>query len=727
MVHDVASSSEIGEQDIHLLGNSEIGVHDHLLHEIPPQEWFARHVAMMDLLSKLGIIGERLALQTDVGCLLDQLLAETGIKPTTLQWDFHHGNLKESIAEAVAAEPLAKRVRGDFATLTGLNLRDAQATLAKKSAVVIARQVVHDGRPPKGTRARLGSRRFGITTQPQGSEERKQLEIAERERWIAKIIFYFREGEVPVVLLACQSVDPDRLLRGAVGKTRGGTLRSYTRIWEKLRKWQLHTQGVAWVTLAVHLVDYLHILREEPCARTVPQLLIQAVSWFERAAGIPRELQLSKHPTVLKTLEFCLVELYSGAGPTWKAPRFPAIIMLSLEIQVCTESVPYYLRFVSFLVLLLIWMTLRFSDVQHSIPRRLRMVDDLLYFELLQTKTTGAGKRTQVLPAALWEGSSLSGLPWLQVGLVLLRRQTDLDRDFLFTQGTWIGVSVCTGRYASYSDASCAFNVVLDRLMVPTNVEGKWIASETKLIPERFLGFWTLHSGRSVMPSLAALLSFDKQTRDNLGRWSPAGSDDYVRTYRLAVAQIQKKITKSYHAGMGLVELREGDICDALMTWLTTRREVPESEAVGLVEEWSRTMIEVHQAWKSGICISDSQSAPTAAPEPAIHLEELGEIDSGVPITRAITCERLAEFLVVFGKGRKTAKLHRARSGCYWSQTELVDCELYDEIQDTMYDSRCKHCWPELRATKSEGTTTHQDSSGDESESDTGSSSEDEF
>ena len=56
--------------------------------------------------------------------------------------------------------------------------------------------------------------------------------------------------------------------------------------------------------------------------------------------------------------------------------------------------------------------------------------------------------------------------------------------------------------------------------------------------------YWTEHSERNVLTSLAAAMGFPKAERDFLGRWLPGQSDDCIRTARSVVHKVQKAVAE---------------------------------------------------------------------------------------------------------------------------------------------------------------------------------------
>lgn len=75
---------------------------------------------------------------------------------------------------------------------------------------------------------------------------------------------------------------------------------------------------------------------------------------------------------------------------------------------------------------------------------------------------------------------------------------------------------------------------------VSTEVMSRLRSSDgSRLIPDGWERFWTEHSERTTMSSGLAALGVLKDERHMLGRWKPKGSDQYVRTYNMAVSKMQ--------------------------------------------------------------------------------------------------------------------------------------------------------------------------------------------
>ena len=79
------------------------------------------------------------------------------------------------------------------------------------------------------------------------------------------------------------------------------------------------------------------------------------------------------------------------------------------------------------------------------------------------------------------------------------------------------------------------------------------------MLPDEAVPFFTGHSGRRALPSLAAAAGVSKDLRDFLGRWSAAkhGSADYTLTSRQVVHGVQTSVCRAILEGSpapGIVE-----------------------------------------------------------------------------------------------------------------------------------------------------------------------------
>ena len=227
-------------------------------------------------------------------------------------------------------------------------------------------------------------------------------------------------------------------------------------------------------------------------------------------------------------------------------------------------------------------------------------------------------------------------------------------------------------------------------LKVPVYQNGRWMASEESLLPARMVPGWTGHSKRSTLPSMLASLNVPKSDRDPLGRWSPSGSDEYVRTYKALVRSVITVLKTSVVAGGVAEKLDEVDGAHEAAC-LARKRGGGEMEVYE--EEVEELMVRAKDFYRA--YSSYSAGNPPVPPADALPLDTSA-------LAEAPDAEPVAKYLLsVTDRGRVT-RLHRA-DGCWravarsFKHFHLVHDEVVDEER---YDSFCKDCWPGERRPK---------------------------
>ena len=225
------------------------------------------------------------------------------------------------------------------------------------------------------------------------------------------------------------------------------------------------------------------------------------------------------------------------------------------------------------------------------------------------------------------------------------------------------------------------------------------------LLAAHFVGFWTLHSPRSFMPSMLIFLDVEKTKRDMVGRWCPSGSDDYTRTYRAAVARMQGQISRELHDGAGLSTMKDSDIVERMGEFLQERKLLSCDQADAQVGVWGRVMNDFHFCLQAAG--SDRVFKHTTVETPLLQ-KPPGDVvvepeDPGK--------ELAGDFLIIFTRGRKFARLHLVGK-CHWSQVEVHDSVRVEFANPAQYDSRCKFCWPAQLPAAESSSDSQEDSSG---------------
>ena len=156
------------------------------------------------------------------------------------------------------------------------------------------------------------------------------------------------------------------------------------------------------------------------------------------------------------------------------------------------------------------------------------------------------------LPLFVPRGASVAATVWVETGFHLWKGLLPLNQDFSLPRP--LGEQEFDLKVATAGDAAAMGTALIAYLAVPVKKSegeeaGKWALSETLLFPGALAAGWTNHSERSTLTSALAAIGVLNDQRNLIGRWSPDGSDDYIRTYRAAVRDLVARFIGTIAAG----------------------------------------------------------------------------------------------------------------------------------------------------------------------------------
>ena len=176
------------------------------------------------------------------------------------------------------------------------------------------------------------------------------------------------------------------------------------------------------------MIDYLLVLRDEPCARTVPESLLKSVSWMERVAEFKVELRATYGRLAWAAKDKIVEVLHEGAPLIRRAPRYPVMVLVIFERVVMDDSEP--MRIYAWAKLVKVWASLRWSDLQAIRPGELKLVEGRLATTLRRTKTSGPNRRIKEMPLCVSEAAFFKSPDWLKIGYLQPGRPAKLKPDF---------------------------------------------------------------------------------------------------------------------------------------------------------------------------------------------------------------------------------------------------------------------------------------------------------
>lgn len=640
---------------------------------------------VLELLSQLGLTGQKLAVfRGDASEIAKQVAGRLGIEGGLWLVSF----IDSQIEEAVATRDLERRVNGEFLPETHQRITEAVLNHEKveKAREASAVGLRRDGAVPK--RGKLS--KIWKPSKTVVEDEHAQTSLV-----LAVLLEELKTYGAPILDEMQKALNPDRAVESLLGKYRASTVKRYLSYWQGFRKWIFATTGKNYAVSAVQLVDYLYAREEEGMGCSIPMAIMKSVSWFEKVACIPEEDSLVVHPMCQMVVADLTKKLEDKAPPVKRAPRLLSIFVPALEKVVMDRRLDDVTRISAWLKLFKVWASLRFDDLANVKRALIRDYDGKVGGTLKKTKTTGAGKRVRELPIFVSEQAFVFERDWLDTGLRLLKRNSPVSGEYLVGEGLACGV-MDTNKMMSYQEA-----VALSIEAMGAMQDGG--DDPAPLLPEQWGRFWTEHSERSTLSSGLASLGVVKSDRDLLGRWSPEGSDQYIRTYNSVVGKMQHTYAEAVRRGDAYHRLDEGAVLEDLKVWLVERWGVQEDEARLAVEAW-KGKISACGPFQHLLARDEEEQTPT----------EIAETTPGSPCDSSIPTEvdpeqvakrprmsRLEEnrssgFLVVYNRINR-GMLHKSGpDGCWMARTrEFKRAELFDSVPEaSRYSTRCRLCWP---------------------------------
>ena len=537
---------------------------------------------IMSLLEQHGLVDDCLALQaSETSELLTQLLGETGLTVDRPTRDWLLFQLEQRVSIATATMGKRRRLRGTGRSIGLDRILEAQLGTLDLQMEVTTVPLVFREEPRRGSRGKGGLSQGPITLD--------ELLRQATEKYNNQLVQILSEARAPVVVKALESANPNALLKRLHGKTRASTMKTYLKRWLGLKSWLMRVHGILWPTEPSHITDYLECMAED-FGPSVPQMVRQAISWMEKVAGYADSECVSSDPLVCAVFDNIITECGAKARPKAQATRLPIVALASLELYMRRGSVPLMRRVHGGSILFRSWGTLRFDDLQNLPQKAVRRSGHMVIGELMKSKTSGAGKRVRELPVALDITTSFLGQEWILTFLELAAEATSTtvgaDPSY-FLSATTKDERAAKPRPKSYSEAAGDTYAVLSDLRVPQWDDGKgcWIESNVLVFPEAVRLAFSEHSPRGVLPSLALGVEPSQTVIDKLGRWSPGGSADYMRSYRAAVCKLQRQIHEACFQGRLSSDMREDDIVDGVTQYLMSKKGWDRDKACGVAEK----------------------------------------------------------------------------------------------------------------------------------------------
>ena len=222
-----------------------------------------------------------------------------------------------------------------------------------------------------------------------------------------------------------------------------------------------------------------------------------------------------------------------------QAPQQVAKLLLELEGMVMDDDLDLYARAYAWMKLLSFWAVLRGEDCTWLDHRSLRWDEDNGLFGMLsQSKTTGPDRKVKVRTIQVSPDAYFAHKGWIKEGLLLWSSAPKERQNFICLPSEDLSKFRELG--AEPHDRAALtrwiYKLAVRRILGPGSNCEEWMIDGAAR-------YWTEHSSRASLVSIARALLVPKSITDRLGWWSvgETASEEYIRTYRVLIAKVQAK------------------------------------------------------------------------------------------------------------------------------------------------------------------------------------------
>ena len=419
------------------------------------------------------------------------------------------------------------------------------------------------------------------------SSSKADIEQAAREYWLTVMVGYLEEAALPIVAVAKATSNPADIMRRAFGTRRMKTLRNRARAWSRAREWMIMFTGDPYPRDVADMLEYLLFLVQEEAPKGRIQDVVSALAVLEDAGQVSTDMRISGTPVWVQGVKSRLAELELGRTQVRRAPPPTVGMLVALELTVMSVEMGEYHRAIAWVVLLCVWACLRLSDLEGLDPGRLTLGSRGLRGVLVRTKTTGPGKPVKETPIFVSRRISLTGCDWLRCGFDLWDGFGFKSRDY-FVMASDSYLEAPKAKYATVERVGIYIRQVFLALQTPVKPRFQsWkLKDGAGMVDPIGMTYWSGHSMRHFLPTVAAAINISKEQRDYVGRWhiNLHQSADYVHTSRQMVHQVQESVNRAICEGNPSYD--ESELVEDFACYLVTKGRSP--------DEW----LKPHAVWK---------------------------------------------------------------------------------------------------------------------------------
>ena len=436
-------------------------------------------------------------------------------------------------------------------------------------------------------------------------------------------------------------------------------------------------------------IDYVQHRIDEGCGRTIPESLSAALGLLEQLGRVVEDARITSDPLWKGHVRSWTAELSSEAPPRKPAEMYTIAMAISLELTTMDVGAPVFQRALAWIVLCMLWGAMRCDDVQAILPHRSSLSNYGLRLVLGKSKTTGPDKMQKEVAVHIHRTVSLTGEDWLRTGFEIWESdEFKFRRDYMVMEPSpdW---SKVRRKFLTPAGLSSVISKLLGLLAVPKRVAFGWELMPHLLLPDGLESFFSGHSPRNFLTSIAAAIGYSRDERAFLGRWTMGmtSSEEYVRTARQVVFRIQKSVNRA------LVEGRDDDpyfedealqkLCDS-------------AEAAGANPNRIKKRHTVMSNWTGRYCLGgayptlevfddDWQDPGDTEEGQAVLAESVAKISAAKQVDQSSS-----KYFITISRRSALRRLHL--TGCFVKPDRCSEVQYVDEVTGDDFDAICQAC-----------------------------------
>ena len=490
----------------------------------------------------------------------------------------------DSLVDLAVQEAAEWRKR--FAQMDLEEMRAAQAKRVRRVVVAtdVAR-VLQPQTPAPPAVVRWPTRVRRRLADAEGPKEVARIQEDDRRKQLGVLIGVIQEARLPLAREATEALNPEAAMRTCGRGRRGSTMRQRTREWMRCRAWLMRVFAVVWPAVLQQVLDCVAARAEEPCKRSFFRAFQCSLAFIEAAPPQcvfqPSRGSPTRSRRTSERRRFGLEESSAERQSSWRSGS-----SWHSKPTSWTRTSRSYARVFAGYRLARIWGSLRLGDARWIKPSGIRLDGRGLRLELSQTKTAGPGKKVQILIAWVAKSAYLTSEKWMSIWFRAWQT-FGLDGDYALPRPN-LDLSGCVDKPADYPSISASSKVLLQGVAAPKGDvwqgEGvdleddealNWAPGDHPLVAfRRVVFFYTEHADRAWLVSAGAAIGLSGEDLDRLGRWSPSGSDEYVRASRAICERVQAEVaTRIRRDFAGPDILDEEEVLGQLKEYLTDAGE----------------------------------------------------------------------------------------------------------------------------------------------------------